>query len=488
MSAANYETLDREISARSEDTDDCLAPFASVIKRLNVDGIASYSLAIRKGHMSVSECNALSCTVEENNPMVGSFNIVYCIQFNDGLKWVIKIPSNAHPGSWDTESANALRSEALLMQFLKRETNIPIPSVFAYDMSLDNPTNCPHIIMEFAHGRSLRDMWFDKRLSDEKRKQKRARALMQYASRIIQLNKFTFSKGGSIEFDIDGRMIGIQPLRKVDQDSLLADFEAGGDITTKYITGGPYEDQFSMFIEAFDRRDAHQRNQGDFKKASRKLLRLFLSWIPLDVYDGIETTSIDTHPFVLSHSDPDSQNILVDQDGNITSIIDWDGACSSPRTPGNIGFPSWLTRDWDPLCYDWKSDWGDTPSEEISDEDSPQQLAAHREEYAGYMHAISQAMGATKSTERATKNSMMIDNLLIAAELPMNETEIVSTIFEEIRQHLLTLGLDTPTEEGEVAIDMEDFCFFDIERLLEEDDWSERLINRLKVGFQHFCS
>lgn len=52
--------------------------------------------------------------------------------------------------------------------------------------------------------------------------------------------------------------------------------------------------------------------------------------------------------FTLQHADLDLQNILVDEDGNVTGIIDWDKCLSVPRCVGAASAPFFLEKDWMP--------------------------------------------------------------------------------------------------------------------------------------------
>jgi hypothetical protein len=74
-----------------------------------------------------------------------------------------------------------------------------------------------------------------------------------------------------------------------------------------------------------------------------QLLRTFAGMIPDSTFDGA--------PFFLSHPDFGYQNILVDAEGNVTGIIDWDDVTIGPRQSAFARYPSWITRDWDPLMY-----------------------------------------------------------------------------------------------------------------------------------------
>jgi hypothetical protein len=67
--------------------------------------------------------------------------------------------------------------------------------------------------------------------------------------------------------------------------------------------------------------------------------------------------------FVLRHPDLDLQNILVDDDGNVTSILDWHEMITAPRCTGYASLPKSITDEWfpgftvtDPPLMSWTVD------------------------------------------------------------------------------------------------------------------------------------
>jgi hypothetical protein len=70
--------------------------------------------------------------------------------------------------------------------------------------------------------------------------------------------------------------------------------------------------------------------------ASKWLLDLFLEVL---ILQAPET-------FALVPPDFNRQNILVDEDGNVTGLIDWCGVCTEPRPIGYAITPQWLNFDW----------------------------------------------------------------------------------------------------------------------------------------------
>ncbi|KIM37911.1 hypothetical protein M413DRAFT_421199 [Hebeloma cylindrosporum] len=47
------------------------------------------------------------------------------------------------------------------------------------------------------------------------------------------------------------------------------------------------------------------------------------------------------------------QNVLVDDDGTVTGLLDWDGNDTVPRQSGYARYPLWIMRDWDAFLYSY---------------------------------------------------------------------------------------------------------------------------------------
>ncbi len=97
------------------------------------------------------------------------------------------------------------------------------------------------------------------------------------------------------------------------------------------------------------------------------VLQLFLS--------SLTDSTLENPPFILSHPDFDSQNVLVNDNGTITRIIDWDNVDLRPQQGAAAAYPMWLTVDWDPLFYGWSKD--ASPEDNLA-YDSPAELATYR--------------------------------------------------------------------------------------------------------------
>lgn len=342
----------------SQDEDENLLMFKAVVASINFDAVPHLASAVRQERdqqtfkLLDGESNAqlIRCNVS-SKPLFGSYNILYPINFIDEVQWVIKIPAAGYCGRWTDSDAGSLTSEALSMRLIKAKTTIPVPEVYSYHSTLEHELNCPFILMEFIEGVSLHEFWFDSSHSQAEIEHRRSRVLSEVASAITQLNRFRFCEGGSIILDQEGNL-KIGPTLLDDHEAMLERFGTDDDdgVPLRF-EAGPFQKQKDYFHCVLDRRQL----RGDkYSRGFNKLLRLFLSWIPY-------TNSMEKHPFVLGHPDFDIQNFIVSTEGELRGVIDWDGVAAIPSCFANERYPSWLTRDWDPVMYRYRSP---TPFEE----------------------------------------------------------------------------------------------------------------------------
>ena len=497
------------------DEDEHLSVFKAVIAAINFEAIPGFASSIRQerdekpGLLAVPDkrqANAerTACTVSPK-PLFGSFNILYAIEFADGVRWLVKVPADGFRGRWKESDAQDITSEALTMQLVRRKTTIPVPEVFAFRATLENELHCPFILMEFIEGVPLHALWFDDSHPPSGIEQRRTRVLSEVASAITQLNQFQFHEGGSIVFDDDGSP-GIGPIQFEDQQAMLNRLRNEDEEEAPILfEAGPFRCQKDYFLCKLDQR---QVPPDKFSQGFHKLLRLFLSWIPYS--DNAEQPS-----FVLAHPDYDIQNFIVSTEGELRGVIDWDGVTAIPTCLGNERYPSWLTRDWDPMMYGYSTPAsseaqhspgdGDNELNRNSDEaqeatceskavgetfqdissdthgllavgepdqvrledasgqeqatsqkaaaterikeNSPEELSRYRQIYQGFIAVLAEqaygkasketankalSLGYAAQSVQRTRNSLMIDNLSIAAGNAMCQDGILVKIFEEI--------------------------------------------------------
>ncbi|KGO36870.1 Aminoglycoside phosphotransferase [Penicillium expansum] len=102
----------------------------------------------------------IACTCDLNQrPKRGGFNWAVFVLFEDGLEWVLRSPVQNHPELSYNSVAKLLSSEAATLNYLRAHTEIPVPEVYSYCASPNNPLRIPYILMSKAQGKALETMW-----------------------------------------------------------------------------------------------------------------------------------------------------------------------------------------------------------------------------------------------------------------------------------------------------------------------------------------
>ncbi|KAF8309858.1 kinase-like domain-containing protein [Amanita rubescens] len=254
----------------------------------------------------------VSC-IASTSPRAGSYNIVYKLSFSDGIQWAIRIPAEG-----DVRKPSRVRSfylDIVTQRFISSRMSIPIPRIHYWSLDSSNILSRPFVIMDFIPGTNLSKLWNDRNWITD---QKREKIFEQIAGWMTELSALEFDQIGCLDWDEASGTHHIVPFpdsRRISDSSILA------------------------------------------------ILQLFLSALPDMTLDG--------PPFTLCPPDFNSQNVLLDDDGIVTGIIDWDGVRTLPRQGGAAAYPTWLTEDWVPLSYRWKKD---ASPEDNMHYDSPTEL------------------------------------------------------------------------------------------------------------------
>jgi aminoglycoside phosphotransferase (APT) family kinase protein len=401
-------------------------------------------LTLLEERLSISALETLACRYGSSQqvnvktpPMRGSYNLVYLLLFPDGRKWVARIP---HPECSDIP---LMQSSIHTIGLIRESTTIPIPAIHAYDTSPTNELGVPYILMDFVEGVSLGRIWKNGEIVDDVA---RKHIFGQVAAFMSQLSALEFDKIGHLLYDEYSGAYSVGPYRRM-RYSLRTDVpvvEESGPFTTTHAF-------LSHLVQTLiDSPDHH--------KPIFVLLRLLALSLPDPQYDGA--------PFVLSHPDFDSQNVLVDPTTfDITGFIDWDGVCVGPRLSGFARYPAWITRDWDPFIYDWRDPkaeestgegtdsqnskhipfqaTGSETSSFINEEESPATLQKHRDLYLSMYSAVD------PQNANITRQSHIFEALSIALHSP----ELAGDILEKLLAYVFHTD---QVSFGQLVVGMED--------------------------------
>lgn len=272
-----------------------MTKFESVLEQVKLNNVPALGSAVRQQALiqnsllypdSTATINALPLRCQiVGKPLTGCYHINFRLRFEDGVEWIIKIPANGHPRCFDFLAAQALRSEALTMRMLKRETSIPVPSVHAFDNSTENDIGCLYILMDFMKGKSLDRVWFGQDCSPAKIERIRARSLQTIAAAIIQLSRYNFSQGGALRFDSDDQtVIGVGGAKVADNLALHICFNnvrkglVEPDDDDIFCEKGPFTDPESAVLFMQNRRKPEDR-RSIYNKGVDVSIRHFTEWI-----------------------------------------------------------------------------------------------------------------------------------------------------------------------------------------------------------------
>ncbi|KAJ3494911.1 hypothetical protein NLG97_g3766 [Lecanicillium saksenae] len=432
------ESVGQPLYPADEIDDDPAIFFEAVISQLQRDEIAP---VVQSLHQQLFPGES-PIDVEILDPIYGSFNVLFPIRFAGRKRWLLKIPSHGVKDHWNELAAQALVAEATTMRALKADTTIPVPQVFDFSPTTDNTLGCPYMLIEYIDGVPLYEVWFANRaqgLDDLVVHRRRTTALKGIASAMSQLSIYSSTKTGSPIFDSSFKLTDVSALRFMDRQSMVNRLFDDQDDGTEPIY---------LPIEPF----SNPRQYYTF---------------PLGLHKKKENWVFE-EPFVFAHPDFDIQNFIVNEEGELQAIIDWDGVCTVPRSIGNLSLPGWLTRDWDPAMYGYQESMEEGKKPIGVWENSPEELSRYRQIYRCFMTGIPEGQ-AEKDKADLTSMSLIMENLCIAGREPICRAEIVEKMIEEICKKV-------PGEFSCSAVSLE----VDI----EDDDVEASVLATLRAGFE----
>ncbi|KAI1064025.1 hypothetical protein LB506_005725 [Fusarium annulatum] len=301
-------------------------------------------------------------------PKCGSLNWVIFLCFQDGVEWVFRSPKSDSDSFYSVDTASKiLVSEASTLLYLQANTSIPVPQVFSYSGSSDNDIGIPYILQSKALGRSLGSYaWSPPRyqvpglqyrsppmpISDENR----GKIMRQLGAFMSELSTHRFDSIGSLfrEGDAsyavgeclspsltwqerDSLELDISPFNN-EQDylvSLISAFTSHAKelSLTPHVFFAPVPDMADY--ESLSSYQKASRRWNDFVAIGQKIEHskniLYYCIAGQLLSEMIDDLSLDgAGSFAISHPDLHLGNIYVDENFNITSIIDWSSASTGP--------------------------------------------------------------------------------------------------------------------------------------------------------------
>ena len=316
---ANYKHPSYDNTSREE-------IFADIVGAVNKNDLQVVALAIRrsrhrKSHQFVRLPQNLTCTCSPET-VHGTYNVLIRLEFSDGVKWLARFPSR---GLDMTElDQKEMDNEFRTMRFVRDNCSIPIPEVYYWSTKQTPSVGPPFALMECLPGCALDEIW------DKLDEPSQLKALDEIAKAMVQLTKTRFSQIGTLRFDEKQSFAGIGP---------MVNFTDAKFLSTNQHEIGPFYNLERRLINSMNL-DEHSWSECD-----KRIAMLAINSVPDFMLDPSKIT--------MCHPDLNSQNIMINHNGQITGFVDWERASTSLMSTGCARYPIWIMDDFDPYRYEY---------------------------------------------------------------------------------------------------------------------------------------
>ncbi|KZV81139.1 hypothetical protein EXIGLDRAFT_731692 [Exidia glandulosa HHB12029] len=253
------------------------------------------------------------CVANRNKYSSGQYNVAIELAFDDDVVWIARLWTNHDEESLLSaeETSRRLSCEVATLKLVKERTTIPVPTVFAYSVTDKNPLGWPYVFMSPLPGRSAEDLGISSPDDDFAIPPEKAEVFKTYCASMaaiqLQLSEISFDRIGSV-------YLGDH------QDS----FVIGPDVKTGIM---PCASEGAYYAALCDKlikdvlTDVDEEVQDD---------ALFGVWIYSLLTATISRSRDMSGSYKLCHRDLHGKNTLLDPDGKIVGVLDWDFAACMP--------------------------------------------------------------------------------------------------------------------------------------------------------------
>lgn len=289
-----------------------------VLKTANFVHVCSLASQARlsndKGHNDKGSVQSLPCSIDPSKFAAGYNNVVFEIAFSDSSQWIARVRLPENDAGEKDHIETSMLSEIATLKLVASRTTLPVPIIYHFDVDASNDFGFRYILMQALPGRhSQRGM------ARSVPEEHIDRVIDQLADYYDQLSRLRFDRIGRLWC---GRTAEEQP-------SLIPIPNVGGPFSSSL--------EYFYALRKGDNRTIQAEHAGDkeWMTAAWVLEQALPSMIVEDFIHG---------PFPLCHTDLHFNNILIDDDYNITGIIDWSDAQTVPLerfliSPEFVTFP-----------------------------------------------------------------------------------------------------------------------------------------------------
>ena len=259
--------------------------------------------------------------------------------------------------------ASNLRREIATLQYVAEATSVPVPKVFGYNLEI-NKVGGPYMLMEIIDGETIAQRI--KRQGGIRGSEVQA-ILAQMAGYLSQISSLRFNSFGRLMFSQDPSF-----------NTRLGSFEGG---TASSCTNSASTYLMNTLYTRIRRQGINEfllgKPTGRWTGADYHQKKIIAASIYLRAAT-VFAPEFAAGPFPFQHPDLNQQNIVLDANGNIKAILDWENAKVVPFESYDIRsrllFKQWW-QVWEGL--DWVDDFAYLAFEKVELNESPKLSSIH---------------------------------------------------------------------------------------------------------------
>lgn len=255
----------------------------------------------------------------------GAFNKLYLVTYGDHSALMrVSLPVYPHAKT---------RSEAATLQWVRDNTKVPVPQVLAFEDSNDNEIGFEWILMDLMPGYPAHRRW---RTMSMKQKEDFIIKVAEFQAELFCLGRpeSAFSGIGTLHLETKSQGSEAHSTSMIPGELVSHSFFMGDHLHYD-VPRGPFDSSYDWLsselkIIILEKETIIEKTEDEDDKedaeeiltSARKLLALLPTIFP-PTQSGTERT-------VICHDDLNLWNILVDSQGSITAVVDWECVSALP--------------------------------------------------------------------------------------------------------------------------------------------------------------
>ncbi|KAI6879690.1 hypothetical protein KC360_g7781 [Hortaea werneckii] len=321
----------------------------------------------------------------------GGFNRVFQVTMRDGLQIIARLP---YPSTQPKFLATS--SEVATMDLVRRH-GVSTPLVYTYSADANNPVGSEYMVMEKVPGRCLADIWYE--LCDTERV-KILGAIVDQEAKLFNIPLPAYGsiyKTSDLPRNIEHAKLKADAVQFcIGPDASLGhwfgtrsqlDMSRGPATTCQQVLEGGVKKEKAWLHSYGKPRYPFDREYREMFKYSKGSPEEHISSLEkvLKVSSGTVPVEEWLHKPVIRHPDLSPNNIFVDDDCNITSILDWQHSTVLPLYL-HAGIPSSLQNYGDPDSEELKKPEFPSNLDELDEDDRLRELELYRRRHTHYYY------------------------------------------------------------------------------------------------------